>query len=247
MTQIITAAIIKGGTGKSTTTAALAQAAKKDGFKVLCIDLDPQGNLSAFLDADPEHAGSVAFLHGAAPEDVIQKTPQEIDTIAASPDLATERSERGSAKRLAAALAPIKEDYDFIFIDTPPQMGELTYNALQTSTGLLIPLEPDNSSIQGLYHVAEIYSDLRELGAKDLSLLGVFLTRYRGRAKINQFIRDAIKEAAEQIGAPYLGEIRDGVAIREAQVMRQNLFDYAAKSNPALDYKKLFNQIKGRK
>ena len=150
MGQIITAAVIKGGTGKTTTAAALAQAAAAAGKKVLAIDLDPQANLSFFIGADQNAPGSYQLLHGAEAAQLIQDTEQGIQAIAASPDLATERTTPASAKRLQEAIEPVKKDYDLIIIDTPPQMGELTFNALQASTGLIIPLETDNSSLQGL-------------------------------------------------------------------------------------------------
>lgn len=248
--MIISTAIIKGGTGKSTTAAALAQAAHSQKKKVLAVDFDPQGNLSTFLDGDRQDVKGNAYnlLHGADVESVIYTTPQGIDLITASTDLATEKTSSGSAKRLEAALAPIVKRYDFIIIDTPPTMGELTFNALQTSTALLIPLDADTASIKGLYFIADVAAQMKQRSAKNLSYIGVLLTRYRGRANINQFLRDATEEAAGKIGAEYLGEIRDGVAIREAQSMRKNLFDYAPKAKPTLDYMTIYKKIiKGRK
>ena len=88
--QIITAAVIKGGTGKTTTAAALAQAAVQAGKKVLAVDLDPQANLSFFIGADQNAPGSYQLLHGTDAAQLIQTTDQGIDAIAASPDLATE-------------------------------------------------------------------------------------------------------------------------------------------------------------
>lgn len=247
MAKIITAAIIKGGTGKTTTAAALAQAARFRKKKVLAVDIDPQANLTAFLAGDDEHAGSYDILHGEDVKQAIQTTPQGIDLLAACPDLAAEKTTGGSAKRLEKALLPVKEKYDFIFIDTPPQMGELTFNALQASDGLMIPLETDASSISGLYQVADIAAQMKERSAKALSLYGVILTRYRARAKINQYIQKEVKAAADDVAAPYLGEIRDGIAIREAQALRKSLFEYAPRSNPAQDYMKLFDKIQRRK
>ncbi len=240
--QIITTAVIKGGAGKTSTCAALAQAAAKAGKKVLAIDLDPQANLSFFIGADQNRPGSYQLLHGADPAPLIQATEQGIDAISASPDLATEKTTPASAKRLQAAIEPLKEDYDFIFIDCPPQIGELTFNALQAATGLLIPLESDGSSLQGLYQITDIAHQMQRSNP-DLSIIGVILTRYDARAKINRFWRDAIAERGEEIGAPLLIGIRPGVAIREAQAMQQSLFDYAARSNPAQDYQKLFDLI----
>ena len=245
--QIITTAIIKGGTGKSTTAAALVQAAVKKRKRVLAIDLDPQANLSEMLDGDTDAAGSYDILHGTKAADVIQHTKQGADVITASSDLATEKTSGGSAKRLEQAIEPLKGNYDFIFIDTPPQMGELTYNALQASTGLLIPLEADISSINGLYQVAEIAAEMRKRTATNLSIIGVLITRYRSRAKINQYMEGEIVKAAKEINAPYLGAVRDGIAIREAQSLRKSVFEYAPKSNPAQDYMKLFEKIQRRK
>ena len=240
--QIITAAVIKGGTGKTTTAAALAQAAIKAGKKVLAIDLDPQANFTYFIGADQNRPGCYQLLHGATAEDLIQETAQGIDAIAASPDLATEKTAPASAKRLQEALEPIKDNYHLAIIDTPPQMGELTFNALQASTGLIIPLETDNSSLQGLYQITDIAHQMQKSNPA-LSILGVILTRYDSRPKINKYLRDVIAEKGQETGAPFLMAIRAGVAIREAQGMQQSLFEYAPKSNPAADYMTLYKKI----
>ena len=148
--QILTAAVIKGGTGKTTTAAALAQAAAAAGKKVLAIDLDPQANFTFFIGADQNNPGSYELLHGTDPAQLIQHTAQGIDAISASPDLATERTTPASAKRLQTALDPLKSDYDLIVIDTPPQMGELTFNALQAATGNIESLLAGNAGVETL-------------------------------------------------------------------------------------------------
>lgn len=238
--QIITVAVIKGGTGKTTTAAALAQAAAAAGKKVLAIDLDPQANLTFTLAADQNRQGSYQLLHGADPQQLIQRTPQGIDVIAASPDLATERTAPASAKRLQAAIEPLR--YDYIIIDTPPTMGELTFNALQACTGLIIPLEVDNYSLQGLYQITDIAHQMQRHNPK-LKILGAVLTRYDNRPKINRYLRDVIADKGKEAGAPLLAEIRKGVAVTEAQAMQLSLFDYAPHSKPAQDYKRLFEII----
>lgn len=243
--QIITTAIIKGGTGKTTTAAAIAQAAAADGKRVLCVDLDPQANFSAFIGADRNHAGSLELLTGADPAEVIQETAQGLDAITAAPDLATLTTSAGSAKRLQMALQPIKRNYDFIIIDTPPQIGELTFNALQASTGLLIPLESDNSSLQGLYQIADIAEQMKNSN-KGLQIIGTLLTRYEARTKINKYLQEVIAEQSKQMGLPYLGEVRAGVAIREAQGLQLSLYEYAPKCKPAQDYAAIYKAIKGK-
>lgn len=240
--QIITTAVIKGGTGKSTTAAALAQAAADAGKRVLAIDLDPQGNLSFFIDADQNRPGSYQLLNGTEAAQLIQRTEQGIEAIAASPDLATVKTSPASAKRLQKALEPVKNSYDLVIIDTPPQMGELTFNALQASTGLLIPLETDNSSLQGLYQITDIAHQMQHSNPA-LTITGVILTRYDSRPKINRYLQSVIAEKGREIGAPYLMAIRPGIAIREAQAMQQSLYQYAPRSKPAQDYKKLYQLI----
>lgn len=236
--QILTTAVIKGGTGKTTTAAALAQAAAAAGKKVLAIDLDPQANFTFFIGADQNTPGSYQLLHGAEPGQLIQQTAQGIAAIAASPDLATERTTPASAKRLQQAIEPLKGEFDLIIIDTPPQMGELTFNALQAATGLIIPLETDNSSLQGLYQITDIAHQMQRSNPA-LSIIGVILTRYDNRPKLNRYLRDVIADKGQEIGAPFLMGIRPGIAIREAQAMQQSIFDYAARSKPAQDYKTL--------
>ena len=243
--NILTTAVIKGGTGKTTTAAAIAQAAAKARKKVLCVDLDPQGNFTAFLDAAPTAPGCYELITGQAPAaGLIQKTGQKISVIAASPNLATLKTTPGSAKRLQAALEPVKGDFDLIMIDTPPQIGETTYNALQACNGLLIPLEADSSSLQGLYQILDLAQHMRENSNPDLSFIGVLLTRYDSRPNVNRYLKETIQETAQESGAAFLGCVRAGIAIREAQGMGQSLFEYAPKSNPAADYLEIYRAIK---
>lgn len=246
--QIITTAIIKGGGGKTTTAAALAQAAVAAGKKVLAIDLDPQGNLSYSIGADQNAPGSYDLLHGAEAAQLIQRTPQGIDAIPASPNLATEQTKPASAMRLQAAIEPLKKKYDFILIDTPPTLGELTYNALQAATGLIIPLEADTYGLQGLYQITDIAHRIQQGSNPGLQILGSVITRYDQRSKINRYWRDAIAERGAANGAPLLAAIRNGIAVKEAQALQQSLFDYAPRSKPAQDYKALFDALrKGRR
>lgn len=240
--QIITTAIIKGGTGKTTTAAALAQAAASAGKRVLAIDLDPQANFTFAVGADQNSPGSYQLLNGTGAAQLIQQTEQGIDTIAASPDLATVKTAPASAMRLRAALEPIKGNYDLIVIDTPPTMGELTFNALQASTGLVIPLEADTNSLQGLFQIADIARQMQKKNPA-LSITGVILTRFDPRPKINRHIQAAIMERAQEMGVPYLLEIRNGVAVREAAAMQLSLYEYAPRSKPAADYMKLYKMI----
>lgn len=240
--QIITIANQKGGTAKTTTAAALAQAAASKGMKVLAIDLDPQGNLTLILKADARGKGSYELLNDTPARQLIQTTEQDIDVISASRNLAAVSSSKGSATRLQRALQPIKGIYDLIVIDTPPTAGELQYNALQASTGLIIPLQADIFGLQGLYQITDTARQFSKSNPA-LSILGFILTRHSGRSTLAKSMTATITAKAQSIGISCLAEIREGVAIREAEALQLSLFEYAPKSNPALDYMNLFNKI----
>lgn len=240
--QIITIANQKGGTAKTTTAAAIAQAGAAQGLKVLAVDIDPQGNLSFMLKADTRHGGSYELLEGEPARRLIQETAQSIDTIPASRNLATISTATGSAQRLQRALQPIRGIYDLIVIDTPPTAGELLYNALQASTGLIIPLQADIFGLQGLYQIADT---ARQFGRSNpaLTVKGFVLTRYSDRSTLAKSMKATITKKAAEISIPCLAEIREGVAIREAAALQRSLFEYAPKSKPAQDYKQLFTKI----
>jgi chromosome partitioning protein len=240
--QVITVANQKGGTAKTTTAAAIAQAGAAQGLKVLAIDIDPQGNLSFMLKADARGGGCFELLEGTPARRLIQETAQGIDTIPASRNLATISTATGSAQRLQRALQPIRGIYDLIVIDTPPTAGELLYNALQASTGLLIPLQADVFGLQGLYQIADT---ARQFGRSNpaLTVKGFVLTRYSDRSTLAKSMKATITKKAAEIGIPCLAEIREGVAIREAAALQRSLFEYAPKSKPAQDYKNLFTKI----
>jgi chromosome partitioning protein len=242
---VITTAVIKGGTGKTTTTAALAQAAKAAGKRVLVIDLDPQGNCSRFIAAKSRKPGSYELLTGqASAKQAVQSTPQGLDAIAARDELSAlaMTADSGSAFTLRDALKAIANDYDLAFIDTPPQIGALTLNALAAADVLLIPLETDAGSVHGLHYIGELVEAVNKANPR-LAAIGTIVTRYDGRPRINQTMRDIIAERSGEYGARFLGCIRNGIAVREAQAMQQSLFEYNKNANPAKDYAALFANI----
>ena len=240
--NILTVAIQKGGTAKTTTAAALAGAAVYRGRKVLAIDLDPQGQLSFTLAADTSRPGSYDLLMGAAAADLIQTTPAGLDVIPASWNLSTVTSGKGSARRLQRALKQLQGEYDLIIIDTPPTAGELQYNALQAATGLIIPLQADIYNLQSLYQITDTARQIQESNP-ELTIKGFVLTQYDGRSTLARQMKDTITAQAAAMGVPFLGTIRGAVAVKEAAALQQSLFEYAPKSKPAQDYLALYEQI----
>ena len=241
--MIYTIATSKGGTGKTTTAAAIAQAAAYNGKKALAVDLDPQGNLSFCLAADATKPGSYELLHGRPAADLIQKSHQGMDIIPASPNLQTETSAPGSARRLQKALEPLKRKYNLIIIDTPATAGELMYNALQAADRLIIPLLVDAYNLQSLYQLTTIASQIKASGNPRLKIAGVILTQYDGRANVTRQLRDILESKSRERGIPFLGVVRKAVAVQEAAALQESLFTYAPRSNPAQDYMSIFETI----
>lgn len=234
--EVLAIAMQKGGAGKTTTAAALAQAAAYKGKRVLAIDLDPQGNLSYAVGATMNGGSSQDLLRGADPGEILQRV-QGFDFIPAAWSLATEKTEKGSATRLKRALEPIQGNYDLIIIDTPPTAGELQYNAIYAASGVLIPLEADIFSLQSLYQIADTAERMER------KIKGFIITRQDNRSTIARDMREQIIIAANKKGIPYLGSIRKGVVMKEAAALQISLYEYAPKSNPAQDYLKLLEEI----
>lgn len=243
--QVFTIAIQKGGTAKTTTAAAIAQAAVYRGRKTLAIDLDPQGNLSFTLAADTGRPGSYDLLQGTPAAELVQTVKPGLDVIPASWNLSTITSGKGSARRLQRAIEPLKGKYDVVVIDTPPTAGELQYNALQAATGLIIPLQADIYNLQSLYQITDAARQIQGSNP-DLSITGFILTQYDRRSLIARQMKDTIIDRAAAMGVPYLGAIRAAVAVKEAAALQVSLFEYAPKSKPAADYLEIFDKITER-
>lgn len=242
--MILTIAFQKGGCGKTTTAAVLAQAAAHKGRRVLAIDLDPQGNLSLALGADTTAPGNSYKLLTMRPAaEQIQTTGQGLDTIPAAWDLATLTTSKGSARRLQMALEPIRDNYDLIILDTPTQAGELQYNALQASDGLVIPLEADVYNLQSLYQTVNTARQIQNTN-DHLQIMGFVLTKFAdARTRFGRQLRDIMTDKAAALDVPYLGAIRYTIAVKEAAALQQSLFDYAPRSTAAADYMELYERI----
>ncbi|MDX8420543.1 ParA family protein [Stecheria sp. CLA-KB-P133] len=238
--KTIAIAINKGGTGKSTTAAALAQAAAVRSKRVLAIDLDPQANLSFALDASTRgsNGSSYDLLTGKDPAEVTQMTSIDIDVIPASRNLAAVTSSKGSAHRLQRALQTVSGQYDLCIIDTPPLQGELQYNALQAADSLVIPLQADIYGLQSLYQIIDTARHF-----PSLEIAGIVFTMYDGRSAIVKQMDAAISAEAARMGLPVLARIHKSVVVQEAAALQKNLFQYAPRNKAAADYLELSKKL----
>ena len=246
--RIISVANQKGGTAKTSTAHALVTGAAYKGKRSLAIDFDPQGNLSFIMGADANRAGAYELMKQQAKAAQIVQYTSQGDIIPASLNLAAADTEfSGKPGRdffLQAALEPLQDAYDVVVIDTPPTLGTLLVNALTASDEVIIPMNADILSLQGLYQLAETINQVKSFCNKGLKVTGILLTRYSGRTVLARDIKETIEAKCAELGIPLLNTvIRDGVAVREAQTTQESLFAYARNSNPAKDYLQLFDEI----
>ena len=228
----------KGGVGKTATAHALGAGLMQKGFKVLFIDLDSQTNLSKGLGASLNHGSSLDVLTAEKKaEDAIQHL-QAGDIIAGTEALAGVDQLTGASmkeNRLKDAIKGLK--YDFIIIDTPAQLGSLTINALTASDSVLIPVQADIDSLDGIGQLSRVIDTVKERCNKTLYIRGILLTRYYARAVLSQDMQSNLKDIAKQLHTKlYATPIRECIAVKEAKACKQDIFTYAPKSNAALDY-----------
>lgn len=246
--MIIAIANQKGGTGKSTTAQAIAQGVTYKGGKSLIVDLDPQGNTTFSMGGNSGDAGAYELITGdLKPGQIIQTTAQG-DIITASPQLAAiDTALTGDAKArvtgLQRALKAVKSRYDVIAIDCPPALNLLLINGIAAADKVIIPLTADIYALQGLYQLVETIRGAQAYN-KGLEIAGVLFTRHSTRTIVSRDLTDVIADKCRELHIPvFKTTIREGVAIREAQTQRQNLYSYAPRSNPAQDYSRLLDEL----
>lgn len=247
--MIITLAMQKGGTGKTTSTAVIAQAAARRKCKVLAIDLDPQQNLTSALGvADDGPGDAYNLLMGARAADQIHKSNQaNIDIIPGSAALSTISGGPGSARRLQEAARPISALYDVILIDTPPTAGVLQYNALQAADRLIIPINADGYSADGLYTIIDNARQIQKSNPA-LKIAGILYTRYDPNSEYDrQLFREIINTFCRGTGVPYLGTIRTTDKVKEAARDQVSLYTHAPRCTAAADYMDIFSEVTGYK
>lgn len=238
----------KGGVGKSTTTHALGAGLAYKNFKVLFVDLDPQGNLSYAMKANSEkNLSSYNLLtEQATITEVIQHTPIG-DIITAAPVLSRadiELDKVGKEYKLKEALFSVHDKYDFIIIDTPPALGILTVNALTAADGVIIPAQADVFSLQGIGQLYNTIETVKKYCNPLLTIKGVLLTRHNSRSILSRDLSDTISATAAKLNSKlFKTVIRENVAIKEAQASQQDIFTYAPKSNAVLDYSDFINEF----
>jgi chromosome partitioning protein len=199
MANVITFANQKGGVGKTTTTANLGASLAEGGKTVLLIDFDSQGNLSSSVGADRDKPGIYQVMSGdAATVDAVQATPQErMSIITGGSDLTGASVELVNEKRreffLREAIKPVRDEFDFIFIDSPPSLGLLTLNALAAADNVIIPLQTEYFALEGLTQLLQNIKRVQGGFNTDLELFGILFTMYDSRTRLaNDVVQEVI-------------------------------------------------------
>lgn len=232
MGKVITFANQKGGVGKTTTAHIISVGLVKRGYKVLACDLDPQANLTSVLGINPDSdiVSIYDLFEGDCDiTDAIVTTNAGVDLLVGSLMLSgadRKYSATGDEYKLKEALDTVKENYDYIIIDTPPALGVMSLNALASTDYLTVVMTPDYFSGKGLKQFQQTVETTKKyLSNPTLKINGLLLTRC-DRTNLSSIINDDMKEVAESLDSKiYKSKIRQGVAIRESQYLESSLFD----------------------
>lgn len=241
MKKIITIANRKGGVGKTTTAAAMASCLKKKNFQVLLIDLDSQCNLSSNLGVDVYGKTILdVFLNKTKTRDAIHHN-NICDIIPGSLDFGKINdalgNKTGREYRLLENLVSIADEYDYCILDTPPELGLATTNALTASDEVIIPTTAESFALDGVAQLYDSIKDILKYTNRDLSIAGILLTLYNSRAILSRSLHDDLTKMASEMHTKVFEQtIRRSISVAEAQQKTQDLFDYAQNATAAQDY-----------
>jgi chromosome partitioning protein len=244
--RVIAFANQKGGVAKTTTTLNLAVAFKEKGLRVLAVDLDPQGNLTMSQGMNPDEIDRSMFdvlVHKLPITEIVHEG--EVDVAVSSIDLAGAElalaSMIGRERALEKALVAVKEDYDYILIDTPPSLGLLTINALVASSGVIVPVQCEYLSLRGLVQLQNTLEMIRENLNPKVEIQGILPTMLDRRTLHS---REAVEILQENFGdLVFNTKIRKTIRFAEAPVKGQSVLAYDPTSEAAELYRDLAKEV----
>jgi chromosome partitioning protein len=251
--RIVAIANQKGGVGKSTTAVSLGAALAELGFRILVVDLDPQGNASTGMGIRHEARGVTVYdvvLSEAPVESAIVPTsvkyldavPSTIDLAGAEIELVSQFSRE---TRLKKALAPVGEGrYDFIFLDCPPSLGLLTINALTAAEELIVPIQCEYYALEGLGQLLRNVNLVQQNINPELRLTGIVMTMFDPRTKLSEQVVEEVRRFFGEV--VYDVVIPRTVRLSEAPGFGQPITVYDPRSKGAESYRQLAREVAAR-
>jgi chromosome partitioning protein len=244
--KVIAFANQKGGVAKTTTTLNLGVAFKEKGFRVLVVDLDPQGNLTMSQGLNPDEIERSMFdvlVHKLPIEEIIEQ--REVDIAVSSIDLAGAElalsSMIGRERALEKALVSVREKYDYILIDTPPSLGLLTINAFVAADGVIVPVQCEYLSLRGLVQLENTLTMIRENLNPRVEIQGILPTMFDKRLLHS---KEAVDILTENFGdLVFNTRIRKTVRFAEAPVKGQSVMSYDPTGEAAALYRDLAKEV----
>jgi chromosome partitioning protein len=244
--DVIAFANQKGGVAKTTTTLNLAVAFAESGYRVLCIDLDPQGNLTMSQGIDPDKVEKSLYdvlVNDIPISEIILK--REIDIAVASIDLAGAEiamsTKIGRERSLEKALKEVEGDYDFVCIDTPPSLGLLTINALTAANKVIVPVQCEYLSMRGLVQLQNTLRMIQENLNPDVKIEGILPTMLDSRTI---HAKEAVEILEENFGdLVFRSRIRKAIKFAEAPVKGASVLKYDSGSSAANYYRELAKEV----
>lgn len=248
MSKIIAITNQKGGVGKTSTASAVASGLAEKGYRILAIDLDPQGNLGFCLGAEIDNSPTVyELMKGAVSIDQVVQRNGDLDIIPSNILLSgaeLEFNQLGREYLLRNGIASIRNQYDYIVIDTPPALNILTVNAYATTDSLIIPMVPEILSLLGISQLRETIELVKTIYNPKIEVLGILLNKYDKRRLLTRDVEEMAEVIAKELNTKvFHTKIRPSVSVAEAPAHGESVFKYAPKANSTRDYWQFIEEL----